>query len=66
MSRVRQRERKRAGRQRFFCFFVTVHVLTEVSGSESSSSSFLASTTAWYKRRFLPSDATKQALALLQ
>lgn len=40
--------------------------LTEVSGSDSSSSSFLASTTAWQSRRFFPSDATKQALAELQ
>ena len=41
-------------------------ILTEDSGSESSSNNFLASTTAWQSLRFLPSEATKQALAELQ
>lgn len=42
------------------------HLLTEISGLESSQRSFLASTTASYNLRYCPSLATKQALGELQ
>lgn len=42
------------------------HLLTEISGLESSYRSFLASITASYNLRYCPSLATKHALGELQ